>query len=355
MRIGLDGTPLTVAADGTARYTAELSRALATGFPEDEVILLSAQPLPDLCGAPPNLKLGRRPQNRLERRWWTYGVAREMWRRQIDIFHGTSFSAPYVPLRPSVVSIHDLSPWRDPAWHPAAARERRRTPAVVGLGLATMVLTDTEAIRREVCDFFGLPPGRVAAVPLAAAAVFRPIQGPPPATPYLLYVGAIEPRKNLLMLVDAWREALRGSGVTLVLAGRQRADGPQWQDEPGLRLAGVVGDEELARLYSGALAVVYPSFYEGFGLPVVEAMSCGAAVVASRDAALMEVCGGAALHVSAADQRGWVEVMRALVQKPGLVREWRERSLRRAREFSWETTARMTREVYDETRQRFGN
>lgn len=354
MRIGLDGTPLTVPADGTARYTAELSRALAREFPDDEIVLLSDQPFAPPQGSAGNLCVGRPPRNWLERRWWSYGLAREMSRQRIDVFHGTGFSVPYLPMRPSVVSVHDLSPWRDPLWHSAAGRVRQRAPLVVRLGLATMVITDTEAIRREVCEYFHLPSARVAAVPLAAADVFRPIPQPPPPVPYFLFAGAIEPRKNLVALVDAWRKAARGAGVELLLAGRRREDGPRFLGEPGLRFLGEVDDAELARLYNGAVAVVYPSLYEGFGLPVVEAMSCGAAVVASCDPALVEVCGGAALHVEAADVRGWGKAMRALSEKPGFADEWRQRALARARDFSWARTARLTREVYDEARRRFG-
>ena len=354
MRIGVDGTPLTVAADGTARYTAELSRALACEFPEDEIVLLSDQPFAPPPNTPPNLSMGGGPRNRIERRWWLCGVAREMSRRRIDVFHGTGFSVPYLPLRPAVVSIHDLSPWLDPAWHQGADRVRRRTPLLVRLGLATMVITDTEAIRRQVCAHFRLPLARVAAVPLASANVFRPMAQADVRAPYFLFAGAVEPRKNLPMLVDAWREAYRDAAVELVVAGRQRADGPRLQSEPGLHRMSEVDDEELARLYNGALAVVYPSLYEGFGLPVVEAMSSGAAVVASCDPALVEVCGGAAVHVAADDARGWAIAMRALAENPQLVKEWKERALRRARDFSWARTARLTREVYAEARRRFG-
>ena len=354
MKIGLDGTPLTVAADGTARYTAQLSRALAVEFPEDEILLLSDQPFAAPAAAPGNLRVGGGPRNWMERRWWLFGIAREMSRQRVDVFHGTGFSVPYLPLRPSVLSIHDLSPWLDPAWHYAADRVRRRTPLLARWGLATMVLTDTEAIRRAVAAHFRLSLDRVAAVPLAAAGAFRPLPGPPAPKPYFLFTGTIEPRKNLTMLVDAWREVAREIAVELVLVGRRRADGPRLDPEPGLRMMGEVDDEELARLYNGALALVYPSWYEGFGLPVIEAMSCGAAVVASRDPALVEVCGGAALHVDAGDARGWADAMRALTGKPELAVSWRERGLSRAQEFSWARTARMTREVYAEARRRFG-
>jgi len=112
-------------------------------------------------------------------------------------------------------------------------------------------------------------------VPHGAADVFRPA-APPDAAPYFLYVGALEPRKNLDGLIEAWREVRRRHGVDLVLAGRKRVDFNELPPEPGLRVTGEVRDTDLARLYSGALALVYPSHYEGFGLPVLEAMQCGA-------------------------------------------------------------------------------
>ena len=107
-------------------------------------------------------------------------------------------------------------------------------------------------------------------------------------------MGTLEPRKNLDMLLEAWREMRRHHAVDLVLAGRRRADAPEIRPEPGLRLAGEVADAELPALYSGALAFVYPSLYEGFGLPVLEAMQCGAPVIASR--AVEEAAGDAAIY-----------------------------------------------------------
>jgi glycosyltransferase involved in cell wall biosynthesis len=121
-----------------------------------------------------------------------------------------------------------------------------------------------------------------------------------------------------------------------------------------LRIAGEVPDEELARLYSGALAVLYPSLYEGFGLPVLEAMQCGAAVFLSRDPALLEVAGGAAMALEARDAGAWAAAMSSAVEDPGWRSRLRERSLARSREFSWKRTAQLTREVYAEAILRFG-
>jgi len=141
------------------------------------------------------------------------------------------------------------------------------------------------------------------------------------------------------------------SPVDLVLAGRSRADFSHPAPEPGLRLIGEVSDADLAGLYSSALAVVYPSHYEGFGLPVLEAMQCGACVFISQDAALREVGGDAALVLGG--RASWADAMRAAAGNPEWLGRRREASLARAHEFSWARTARLTREVYDEAMRRF--
>src|SRR6185295_9982483 len=171
--IALDATPLAVSTGGVGRYTLELARALATEYPQDQYWLLSDQTF-TLPHAPPNLCAGGGPTNTAERRWWTWGLDREMRRHRVDLFHGTDFSVPYLPLRPSVMTLHDLSPWLDPAWQPDAARVRRRTPRLLRMGLATMVITPTEAVRRAAIERFELSPDCVVAVPLAASALFKP-------------------------------------------------------------------------------------------------------------------------------------------------------------------------------------
>ncbi|MBZ5591918.1 MAG: glycosyltransferase family 4 protein [Acidobacteriia bacterium] len=350
MRVALDATPLTLASGGLARYTAELSRALAENDPGDEFALLSDQPFPMPEPQPGNLKRGGLPRNRLERKWWLWGVDREMSRQSSELFHGTNFAVPYIPRRPSVVTIHDLSPWMNTEWHHDAERVRRRTPPLVGLGIATMVITPTDAVRKQVIEFFGVPSSRVAAVPHGASELFRPAE-PAPSAPYFLYAGALEPRKNLHELVEAWRTVHGRHGVDLVLAGRRRADFAELPPEPGLRILGEVSDDDLPRLYSGAVAAVYPSRYEGFGLPVLEAMQCGACVLISHDAALREVAGEAGVCLDG--NREWAEAMCAAATHPIWLNEQRTKSLARAREFSWTSTAQRTREVYLEAKRRF--
>jgi len=352
MRIALDATPLIDASGGVRRYTEELTRALCDNFPADRFWLLSDQTVePPFTRA--NLKIGQGPRNVLERRWWSWGLQGEISRLQIEVFHGTDFAVPYLPLRPSVMTLHDLSPWLDPGWHAQSDRVRSRTPMLLRLGLATMVITPSEAIRRRAIEHFHLAHDRVVAVPLAASAQFRPTPAPRPNTPYLLYVGTLEPRKNVGFILELWRELRREHCIDLVLAGRRRADFPEIPAEPGLRLVGLAAEEDLPALYSSAIACLYPSYYEGFGLPVLEAMQCGGFVIASRDPAIQEVAREGAVILDLADQRAWMAALRLAVEHPEQTRAQRERGLSRAGEFSWNKTAILTRTVYEQAIERF--
>ncbi len=353
MRIALDATPLTVPSGGLRRYVEELTVALARNFADDEFWLLSDQAFEAPSSSPGNLRTGRGPRNFLERRWWLWGLRGEISRLGVEVFHGTDFAVPYWPRCPSVLTLHDLSPWMNPAWHSQAARVRRRTPWLLRLLPATLVITHSEAVRKQAIEYFRLAPDRVVAVPLAAASFLRPVPGSPNGTPYLLYVGTLEPRKNLELLLDAWREVRRDHPIDLVLAGRRREDFQELQAEPGLHLPGFTRDQDLPRLFSGALAFVYPSNYEGFGLPVLEAMQCGAAVITSRDPAISEVAGDAAILLDVLDRRSWVEALRGLAANRDQLDSLRQKALARSAQFSWDRTAQRTREVYEQAAQRF--
>lgn len=349
MRVAIEAASLTLTSGGLARYTSELSLALARAFPSDEFALISDQPFRMPEGAPANLTRGGGPRNAIERRWWLWGIAREMARLRADLVHGPDFAVPYLARHPSVMTLHDLSPWMDERWHHAAQRVKRRTPVILDLGIATMIVTPTERVRKQAIERFRLRPERVAAVAEAAPSWMKPVTVAP-ERPYFLFVGTLEPRKNLPALLDAWRAVRREADIDLVLAGRRRADFPVLPPEPGLQVFGEVPDADLPRLYSGALAFVYPSLYEGFGLPVLEAMQCGACVIASS--AVREVGGNAAVYADSPEEL--VESMRAAASSPAWTDPWRARSLARAAEFSWDCTARQTYEVYQEARRRFG-
>jgi glycosyltransferase involved in cell wall biosynthesis len=364
-RFALDATPLIEPTGGIARYTRELAFALAREFGEDQFWMLSDQPVPEITPPAPNLHVGSGPGTALERKWWLWGVEREMARHGIELFHGTDFSTPYLARRPSVLTLHDLSPWMCADWrrgtslpngaafpNSAGGRVRRRTPILLRLGLATMTITPTETVRRAAIEKFKLDADRVVAVPLAANENFHPVEVDPPR-PYFLFVGTLEPRKNLARLIEAWRWVRAARDIDLVLAGRARPDFAPPPGENGLRVLGAVPEQELARWYSGATACVYPSLYEGFGLPALEAMQCGALAITSRDPAIMEVASGAAIHVDAQDTKALAEAMMAAAREPARFQPLRAKAIERARQFTWQRTACMTREVYDAARRRF--
>ncbi len=346
MTIALDATPLTQTVGGLARYTSQLVVALAHEFPHDQFILVSDQPFELPCSAP-NLQAGKRPDNIWERRWWTYGLQRELKRLSAEIFHGVNFAVPFPATLPAVMTIHDLSPWITApwvtgAWRARTTRVRKRVPWMIRTGAARHIVTPSEAIRTEVIHFFRMDPSRVTAIPLAAAPHFRP--HPPAARrPYFLYAGMFEPRKNVAQIIDAWESLRERFDVDLVLAGPHREELPPHR--PGLTPSrGVVSENELAALYSGAIALVYPSLYEGFGLPVLEAMQCGTPVIISTDPALAETAGDAGMQASGIQVLA--EAMQSLLENQSLRAEMRSCSLGRAAQFTWERTARATHDVY---------
>lgn len=343
MIAALDATPLSVPTGGIRRYTEQLGLALARCFPADRFLLLSDQPFETPRGAPANLVTSPRSTGFIERRWWSAGLPAELRRAGAWIFHGTDFAVPWRKAAPAVMTLHDLSPWLDPRWQPAAGRIRRRTPWMLRLGRADHIVTPSEAVRREAMARFGLAADRVTAVPLAPSIRPKPRS---PAPSYFLFVGTLEPRKNVSLLLQAWRETFETCRIPLVLAGRRREDFPAPEAQPGLIVRGAVSEDELADLYAGAIACLYPSLYEGFGLPVLEAMRCGCPVIASRDPAVVEAAGGAALLLGAEDARAWSEALRAIVRDAAMPADLRQRGLRRAAGFSWEATARSTREIY---------
>ncbi len=327
MTVALDATPLTGTAGGIHRYVTELHLALEQEFPEDCFLLLS-----DQTGEPPA---------GLARYWWLWGLNQQL--DEVDVFHGTDFSVPYVKRRPSVLMIHDLSPWRFPD---ASDRVRRRVPWLIRLRRYALILTPGEAIKREVVAHFGVSADDVRAVPLAAGALFKPVPGARGS--YFLCVGTMEPRKNLDTLLAAFqlvREAQPDYELLIVGRASGQADGPgarpTEKEMKGVRYLGAVPDDDLPALYSQATAVCYPSLYEGFGLPVLEALQCGACVITSRDPALVETGGDATMKVEALDVRAWAAAMLQARPDP-------EKAIRHAARFSWARTARLTREVYAE-------
>src|ERR1017187_866286 len=214
MRVAIDATPLTLSSGGLRRYTLELSAALAENFPQDEFFLVSDQPFHMPESALSNLQRGGGPRDPAERRWWLWGLNRELQRLGAELFHGTDFAVPYITRRPSILTLHDLSPWMNAAWHSDAARGRQRTPFRPDPRRPAMIVPPSEAVRKQAIERFRIHPDRIRAIPHAASACFRPRSArdsvaAPPGPPYFLYAGTLEPRKNIPGLLAAWREVRR--------------------------------------------------------------------------------------------------------------------------------------------------
>ena len=377
MLVGLDAIPLTEPRAGVGHYTFELARALAAAAPSDEFELAYPSVFPPVSfdqfaeSLPPNLKPSRVQVGALGRHWWSVGLPRHVRRRRINLFHGTNYDVPLWGGAATVLTIHDLSLFLHPETHERrrVRRARRRLPLMARA--ADAVITPTESVCREVCEHLKVAPARVFAVPEAARECFTPMKFDETegvrlrvgaGREFLLAVGTIEPRKNLPTLVAAFEEVVRArpsSPLRLVVAG-----GRGWMSEPvfetfekspareRITLAGYLGDRDLRALYSSCRAFVYPSVYEGFGLPPLEAMRCGAPVVVGRATAVAEVTGGAARLVNPLDASELARVLLELLDDEGARRELSQAGLRRATEFSWERTARATLEVYAEALKR---
>ena len=386
MHIAIDGVSLAEPRTGIGHYTFELARHLAELNPADTIEVVSHAPLDgsvrdDFASARemlPGLRFIHAPAPRVARRWWWgIGLPLHLRESEADLFHGTNYELPLVDLPRAVrttrekirrvVTINDLSVLLHPGTHGSAATSRgaRRLPLVARR--AHRIITLTEAVRAEICEHLGVPPEKVTAVPLAARACFIPQESLAESdavrrrfdisAEFVLSVGTIEPRKNLPRLVAAFERVLREteSRPQLVLVGRRGWLLDEWlaalRDSPvykHLRLTGYVTDDELRALYSSCRAFVYPSLYEGFGLPPLEAMGCGAPVIASRAAAIAEVTGDAARLVEATDTDALARAMIDVLRDESMRRELAAAGLARARLFTWRRTAELTREVYDD-------
>jgi glycosyltransferase involved in cell wall biosynthesis len=245
-----------------------------------------------------------------------------------------------LPLRspaPAVVTIHDLSFERDPSVMSRGDRLTFRALVPRAARNARRVLVVSERTKRDLIELYRVPAERIVVTPNGVDPIFTP--GEDSSGAYLLFVGAIQARKDPLAALEAAREA----GLPLVVVGPERdPELARALAAGGADLRGYVTKDELVRLYRGAAALVFPSRYEGFGFPALEAMACGTPVVATPDPAVREAAGDAALYADR-DRLGET-VCRALGERERLVAA----GLERARLFSWAETARRTLEVYRE-------
>ena len=362
--------PLAQPRTGIGTYTFELARALAAAAPEDEFELISPLPFEKTIpadGNPANLNLIYSRPNLFQRRWWAIGLPSYIRSHPLDLFHGTNYEVPLRTQCPTVVTIHDLSFLLHSSTLEARAVRRARLLLPLMVRKATLVITPSEQVKDQVCEHLKLQPEKVFAIPLAPRSTFTPMQMAETVETrrrfgiedqFLLFVGTIEPRKNVLLLVQALEEVMRTTDLRpqLVLAGKVGWKSGELLShlerspvKERIKLVGFVPDEELRALYSSCRAFLYPSIYEGFGLPPLEAMACGAPVIASRVPSIKE---SVARIVSPTDSN---DLARNLIE---LLRDEQARQLlsiagiQHAKEFSWQRTAALTREVYAEANNR---
>ena len=366
---------------GIGHYTAQLVQALRRQAAGDHI---ESFPGPWLTRAH---ALGRRMRSALQRqpkgagdppprdwRAWCVGRARSVGRRVLtwrlrlqgagcDLYHEPN-NLPLPADLPTVVTVHDLSALLHPEWHPAHRAAEYEAEFHKGIARACRFLAVSEFTRQELIHTLGLRPDRVARTfngvrpgvgPMPEAEVRAMLRrlGLPPR--YFLYLGTIEPRKNVMTLLRAYVKlpAAVREGCPLLLAGSwgwNSADVAAFLDAEarhrGVIRSGYLPEEHVAAVMTGARAMVYPSLYEGFGMPPVEMMACGGAVLCSTAGALVETVGSRAHLVEALDEDGWRTALHRAAVDDDWHAELRRGAVEVARPFTWDRCAADTLAVY---------
>jgi glycosyltransferase involved in cell wall biosynthesis len=403
MRIGFDITALYVAQAGVHTYDYNLLQALLEVDRENAYLLLDYVPLRDKHTTLPEAAAPEAQNARIVRcaglkhrrlaRWdalqrpplrslaalvdrtllWPWAAAAEasMQRnlqhtlREVNVFHSSDVLLWQQPDALNVVTIYDLTALLFPEHHTPGTRELQARKWRFARDKADVVIAISDATKRDIVAHLGISPSRIRVVCGGVGPAFRPIESrqvieqtlaPLRLTPgeYILYVGTIEPRKNLVRLVEAYHRVRKlAPAPKLVLAGARgwKFEGMFERVETlGLKDAvvflGQVPADILPALYNGAVAFAYPSLYEGFGLPPLEAMACGVPVIASDTSSLPEVVGDAGVLVDPKDTDALADALAALLNDDERRAELSARGLARARAFSWEKAARKTLEIY---------
>ncbi|MBN9034341.1 glycosyltransferase family 1 protein [uncultured Rhizobium sp.] len=378
MKIILSVQPIRFPMTGIGRYTLELARHLQAIPDIEELKFFGDEHFVDGLPVPGNSRskpasLVTRIKHRLARN----PVLLDIYRKRVHdrrgralkdngdyLYHGPNFYLPPFPGR-SVVTIHDLSVFTMPEHHPVERVMFIRKEVEFALKQATMLITDAEYTRHEVADYFGWPLDKVRSAALAGGAEFYPRDAETVAPilarydlkpgGYGLYTGTIEPRKNLIRLLDAYGrlpQALR-QRFPLILAGYKGWNNEETvaridkaEREGWARYLGFVPDADLPVLFAGARLFAFPSLYEGFGLPVLEAMASGIPVVTSTSSTLPEVAGDAAATCAPED----VETLTSLLAQGLDDDQWRrnaiEKGFAQAKKFSWQRCAEETAAIY---------
>jgi len=356
--IGIDASRVAVARrTGTERYALEITRALIAAAPGDRFVLyFNRRPRIGLLPRVERVAWRVMPAPRL---WTHLRLSLELARRPPDVLFVPAHSLPVYHPPASVATVHDLGYLRFPDEHAGTGRRARDWANRWSARHARRVIAVSGATRDDLVRAYGVPPARIAVVRHGLDPVFRPVDDGERRrirarykldAPYFLFVGTLQPRKNYERLLRAFdRFAIGDSTHQLVLVG-----GHGWQADrleralrlmharASVRVLGYVEDADLPALYGGAVALAFPSLYEGFGLPALEAMGCGTPVLASNSSSLPEVVGDAGLLVDPLDIDAIADALSRLASDEPLRRELGERGRARAASSTWERAARET-------------
>ena len=366
MRIAFDGTTLTAGRTGVGYYTEHLLQHLAIEVEKtgDELIVISNQPIETAKPLPPHVRVHDRSFFPVRIAWMQLLAAHVLEELRADVAHFTNGMLPLGAGAARVVTIHDMSLKLFPWCHPTRRLIINRPLLAVAARVADAVVTVSHSARRDLLRFHRLPAQRVSVVHEAAGPGFAPIADPAQRARirrryglpdrFALYVGAIEPRKNLPRLMDAFALARsRGIPHELVCVGPygwSSRDLYQHVDRLGLgrivHFTGYLPVEDLPAIYNLGEFFVFPSLYEGFGLPVIEAMACGTPVITASSSSLAEIAAGAAETVDPRDTEALAAAIVAVASDRGRQEHLRQRGLLRAREFSWARTAQQMLAIY---------
>jgi glycosyltransferase involved in cell wall biosynthesis len=372
VRIGIDCTAALRQGGGIGRYTGGLVQALARLDRQNEYVLFVAGrpsgPLLELSSAHPNFHLKAAPlSDRFFNIIWQrlrLPLPVEAFSGPLDIFHSPDFVLPPLRRARAILTVHDLSFMRVPQCADPALRAYLSQAVPRSISRADHVLADSQSTRRDLIELLAVPADKITVVPAGVGDNFRRVTDEErlayvrrryELTPrFILGLSTLEPRKNFVGLIRAFaRLSASGYAGDLVIAG-----GRGWMYEPifaeveqqklagRVHFPGFVADADLPALYTLADLLAFPSFYEGFGLPVLEAMACGTPVICADNSSLPEVAGEAALMVGAGDTEALVEGMRRLLADEELRRQLVQRGLAQVKNFTWQEAARKLLAVY---------
>ena len=361
MKILIDAHVVGERETGNETYMVNLLRGLSRVNRDDEIFIAAAHPEcvePLIRGARHStlVPVSANPVRRL-----SYDLPRLASRLDADLFCVT-YTGPLRVNRPMVAVVHDVSFRRHPEWF----SPRDRVVLTLGVGStvrrAAAVVTLSEFSKREIAATCGVPIDRIHVTPLAAGPEFTGEPGDDAAVharyglrrPYLLAVGNLQPRKNLVRLIEAFNrlQAREGFRHDLVLVGAAKWGGAiasatdRHELSDRVKPIGYVSASDLPAIYRGAELFVYPSLYEGFGLPVLEAMACGTPVLASQGSGIPETAGSAARLVDTESVSELADSIAELISHPELRAELRQQGLARSRMFSWDQTATQTLDIF---------